>query len=106
MLLRGMDFSEKMGKNSCVQGVEWKILKMFRIVTCIKSHLPWKFHEDPFGRFFRYVANRQTDRQTDKATDNDENYGSAEGPPRGVENRNLLSHPDDIRMEAYVTRMT
>ena len=23
-------------------------------------------------------------------------YGSAEGPPRGVENRNLLSHPDDL----------
>ena len=33
-------------------------------------------------------------------------YGSAEGPPRGVENRNLLSHPDDLRMEAYVIRMT
>ena len=26
-------------------------------------------------------------------------------PPRGVENRNLLSHPDDLRMEAYVIRM-
>ena len=35
-----------------------------------------------------------------------EYYGSAEGPPRGVENRNLLSHPDDLRMEAYVIRMT
>ena len=33
-------------------------------------------------------------------------YGSAEGPPRGVENRNLLSHPDDLRMEVYVIRMT
>ena len=33
-------------------------------------------------------------------------YGSAEGPPRGVENRNLLSHPDDLSMEAYVIRMT
>ena len=33
-------------------------------------------------------------------------YGSAEEPPRGVENRNLLSHPDDLRMEAYVIRMT
>ena len=33
-------------------------------------------------------------------------YGSAEGPPRGVENRNLLSHPDDLRMEAYVIQMT
>ena len=33
-------------------------------------------------------------------------YGSAKGPPRGVENRNLLSHPDDIRMEAFVIRMT
>ena len=35
-----------------------------------------------------------------------EYYGSAEGPPRGVENRNVLSHPDDLRMEAYVIRMT
>ena len=34
------------------------------------------------------------------------NYGSVEGPPRGVENRNLLSHPDDLRMEAYVIRIT
>ena len=34
------------------------------------------------------------------------NYGSAEGPPRVVENRNLLSHPDDLGMEAYVIRMT
>ena len=33
-------------------------------------------------------------------------YGSAEGPPRGVENRNLLSHPDDLRKEAYLIRMT
>ena len=33
-------------------------------------------------------------------------YGSAEGPPRVVENRNLLSHPDDLRKEAYVIRMT
>ena len=33
-------------------------------------------------------------------------YGSAEGPPRVVENRNLLSHPDDLRMEAYLIRMT
>ena len=33
-------------------------------------------------------------------------YGSAEGPPRVVENKNLLSHPDDLRMEAYVIRMT
>ena len=24
----------------------------------------------------------------------------------GVENQNLLSHPDDLRMEAYVIRMT
>ena len=27
-------------------------------------------------------------------------YGSAERPPRVVKNRNLLSHPDDLRMEA------
>ena len=35
-----------------------------------------------------------------------QNYGSAEGPPRVVENRNLLSHPDDLRKEAYLIRMT
>ena len=33
-------------------------------------------------------------------------YGSAEGPPRVVENRNLLSHPDDLGKEAYLIRMT
>ena len=33
-------------------------------------------------------------------------YGSAEGPPRVVENHNLLSHPDDLRKEAYLIRMT
>ena len=33
-------------------------------------------------------------------------YGSAEGPPRVVKNRNFLSHPDDLGMEAYVTRVT
>ena len=33
-------------------------------------------------------------------------YGSAEGPPRGVENRNVLSHPDDLKLEAYLIRMT
>ena len=33
-------------------------------------------------------------------------YGSDEGPPRVAENRNLLSHPDDLRIEGYVVRMT
>ena len=33
-------------------------------------------------------------------------YGSAEGPPRGVKIRKLLSHPDDLRKEAYLIRMT
>ena len=33
-------------------------------------------------------------------------YGSAEGAPRVVENQNLLCHPDDLREEAYVIRMT
>ena len=32
-------------------------------------------------------------------------YGSAEEPPRVVKNRSLLSHPDDLRMEAYVIRI-
>ena len=33
-------------------------------------------------------------------------YGSAEGPTRVVENRNLLSHLDDLRKEAYLILMT
>ena len=33
-------------------------------------------------------------------------HGKAEGQPRVVENRNLLSHPDDLRKEAYLIRMT
>ena len=71
-------FHRKSGKYSCVQGVKWNILKMFLFVPCIKSHLPWKFHEYPFSRFFRNVANSQTTRQTDKPTDNDENITTAE----------------------------
>ena len=59
---------------------------MFPIVPWIKSHLPWKFHENPFNHFsVMLLTDRQTDRQidrqtdritdrqTDKATDNDEN---------------------------------
>ena len=71
MLLKGMDSSEIVEKNSCVQGVKWNILKMFPIVPFIKSHLPWKCHENPFCRFS--VTARQPDKQTDKPTDNDEN---------------------------------
>ena len=33
-------------------------------------------------------------------------YGSAAGTPRVVKNRNLLSHLGDLRMEAYIIRMT
>ena len=77
MLLRGMDSSGKVGKTSCVQGVKWNILKMFPIVPCIQSHLPRKFHENPFSRFsVMLLTGRQTDRQTHRqtrATDNDEN---------------------------------
>ena len=44
---------------------------MFSIVPCIKSHLPWKFHENRFSRFsVMLLTDRQTNRQ---ATDNDEN---------------------------------
>ena len=43
---------------------------MFPIVPCIKSHLPWKFHENSFSRFSVMLP---TARQTEKATDNDEN---------------------------------
>ena len=32
--------------------------------------------------------------------------GSVEGPQRVVKNQNLLSHPDDLKVGAYVTRMT
>ena len=46
---------------------------MFPIVPCIKSHLPRKFHENPFRRFsVMLLIDRQTNRQT-RATDNDEN---------------------------------
>ena len=33
-------------------------------------------------------------------------YGSTEGPPCVVKNRNLLSHPGDLRKEAHLIRMT
>ena len=52
---------------------------------------------------------KQQDAYTGKRPSNmqqENSYGSAEGPPHGVENRNLLSHPDDLRMEVYVIRMT
>ena len=35
-----------------------------------------------------------------------DSYGSGEGPLCVVENWNLVSHLDDLRMEAYVIRMT
>ena len=53
-----------------------------------------------------FVALRSADMTTVRRVWHVRKYGSAEGPPRGVENRNLLSHPDDLRMEAYVIRMT
>ena len=46
---------------------------MFPIVPYIKSHLPFKFHENPFSRFPEMLlTDRQTNRQT-RATDKDEN---------------------------------
>ena len=64
MLLRGMDSSEKSDKNSCVQGVKSNILKVFPIVPCIKSHLPWQFHENPYSRFsVMLLTDRHTNRQ-------------------------------------------
>ena len=52
-------------EKSCVQGVQWNILKMFPIVPCIKSHLPWKFHENPFSHFsVIMLTDRQTNRQS------------------------------------------
>ena len=53
----------KSGKKSCVQGVIWNILKMLPIFPCIKSHLPWKFDENPFRRFSVMLL---TDRQTNR----------------------------------------
>ena len=64
MLPRGMDCSEKVGGKSRVQGVKWNLPKIFPIVPGIKSHLPWKFHENQFSRFFRNVANRPRNKQT------------------------------------------
>ena len=69
MLLRGMDSSQNVEKNSCVQGVKWNIPKMFPIVSCIKSDLPWRFHENPFSCFsVMFLTDRQTDRQTKQRT--------------------------------------
>ena len=42
-----------------LNGISWKCSQLF-----LGSHLPWKFHENPFSRFFRNDANRQTDKQT------------------------------------------
>ena len=76
MLLRGMDCSEKVGEKSCVQGVKWNFLKMFPIVPCIKSHLPWKFHENPFSHFaIMLLTDRRTDRLTDRPTDRQTSNG-------------------------------
>ena len=42
---------------------------MFPIVSCINSHLPGKFHENPFSRFsVMLLTDKQTDRQADKHT--------------------------------------
>ena len=46
--------------------VKWDIPKMLQNVPCTMSHISWKFNENPYIRFFRNVANRQTDRQADK----------------------------------------
>ena len=76
MLLRGMDWSEKVEKKSCVQGVKRNILKILPIVPCIESHLPWKFHENPFSRFsVMLLTDRQTDRQIDRQTDRQTSNG-------------------------------
>ena len=47
---------------SCVQGVKWNILKLFKIIFCTKSLLPWQFHENPFTRF-----SVKTDKHTNQA---------------------------------------
>ena len=47
MLLTDTDSPGKV-KKICVQRVKWSIPKMFQIIPCTESHLPWKFHENPF----------------------------------------------------------
>ena len=38
---------------------------MFSIVSCIKSYLPWKFHQNPFSRFsVMLLTDIQTNRQS------------------------------------------
>ena len=64
MLLTDTDSPGKV-KKSCVQRVKWSIPKMFQIIPCTKSHLPWKFHENPFSRSSVIVL---TGRQTNKPT--------------------------------------
>ena len=38
-------------KQSRIQTAHRNILKMFRIVTCLMSHVCWKFRENPFFHF-------------------------------------------------------
>ena len=65
MLLRVIDSSEKIGTKNPVfkglNGISWNV----QIFPCMKSHLPWKCHENPFSRFSEMLlTDRQTNRQT------------------------------------------
>ena len=52
MLLKDTYFPKKsVKKYSSIEVVTWNILKIFQNVFCTKSHLPWKFYENPFSRF-------------------------------------------------------
>ena len=53
-----------------------------------------------------FIKQVYTNPVSDSPDDGVVDYGSVEGPSRVVKNRNLLFHPDDLRMGAYVTRMT
>ena len=53
----------------CVQGVKRNILKLFQMVSCTKSHLSWKFHENPFTRFsVMLLKDKQTHKPTEMKT--------------------------------------
>ena len=85
-----IDCFEKVRKKSCVQGVKWNIPKIFPIVPCIKSHLPWKFHENPLRRFSVILL---TDRQTNRQSNENHNVDSASTPGNriGILCREILS---------------
>ena len=61
------DFPETWENNSCMQGVERNIPKMFPVVHCVIFDLSRKFHVNPFSRFpVMLLGDTQTHTQTNQ----------------------------------------